>query len=187
MGPAFESSVILQAVRRVARDSLVWRGLAAAGRIVRAAVTFAATLLRRTDAAFARARAVRPDDDETRVKAVLIESRLVQWVDAALDVPERAWASSAARRWLAPIVGEVRAQSAADQVRLVGWMFVVAGLTHIVLMLLFAEPVGWPTRAAWATYLAAASVPVIWSRGVVAAWTNRRPWVRRLLREPEPW
>jgi len=188
MGRALESSVILQFARRVAGGSLVCRGLAAIGRAGVGAVRLAIALVQRTDAAFSRARAAKPDaDDETRVKAVLAESRLVKWVDAAIDVPQRAWASSAVRRWLEPIVGEVRAQPAALQVRLVGRMLVVAGLTHIVLVLLFSEPVGWPTWAAWATFLALASIPVIWSQGVVAAWANRRPWVRRLLREPEPW
>lgn len=188
MGRALESSVILQFTRRVASGSLVWRGLAATGRNVLGVFTFAITLVRYTDAAFARARAAGPDvDDETRVKAVLVESRLVRWVDRALDVPQRAWASSAARRWLAPVVSDFRTQSSPEQVRLVGWMLVVAGLTHIALMLLFAEPVGWPTMVAWATYLTVSCVPVICSSGVVAAWANRPPWVRRLLREPEPW
>lgn len=186
MSRALESSVVLRSARRVAEGSLVWRGLAAIGRAGHWAATFAITLVRHADAAFARARTARPDDDEPRVKAVLLESRLVRWIDAALDVPDRAWASSAVRRWLAPLVAEFRMLSAARQVQLAGLMLVVAELTHIVLVLMFAEPVGWPTLVAWATYLAIASVPVIWSPGVVAAWANRGPWVRRLLREPGP-
>lgn len=188
MRRAFESSAIVRFARRVGEGSVVWRGLGAIGRVVAGAVQFVIAVAGRMDAAFARARASRPDvDDDTRVKAVLVGSRLVKWVDAALDVPQRAWASSVARHWIEPIVGSVRAQPAAEQVRLIGWMLAVAGVTHIALVLLFSEPVGWPTWTAWAIFLAVAGVLVIWAPGVVAAWANRRPWVRRLLREPEPW
>lgn len=187
MNRAFESSASVRFARRVAEGSVVWRVFATLGRAGVGAIHFAAASVGRIDAAFARAGASRPDPDDSRVKAVLVESRLVKWVDAALEVPHRAWASSSARRWLEPIADDVRAQPAAEQVRLVGWMLIVASLTHIVLVLLFSEPVGWPTWVAWAAFLGLSGLCVIAAPGVVAAWANRRPWVRRLLREPKPW
>ncbi|MBI3494350.1 MAG: hypothetical protein HY047_21595 [Acidobacteria bacterium] len=152
----------------------------------------AAARIRQLNATSASPRYSPPDpaprrDDDARVTEVLENSRLLRWIDAAIDVPPRAWKSSALRRYVEPIAREFLTLSSADRLRVIGWVVVVATATHIALVVAFAEPIGWPTWVAWLSFLALASVPVAWPSGVVAAWANRRPWVRRLLREPEPW
>lgn len=174
--------------RSIAEGSVVIRAVAGAwagfGRVSRQV----AGLAERVDTAAGRARSSPPDPaDEARVKQVLASSRLVRWIDAAIDVPPRAWRTSRVRAWLEPMARDFRSQPPADQVRLVGWMLLVATVTHIVLVVAFGEAVGWPTYTAWTVFLAVVCVPTFWSGGVVAAWTNRSPWVRRLLREPQPW
>jgi hypothetical protein len=181
-----QTSAVVQFARRVSAESAVWRMIASAGRAVGRAAQSVVRGVKRFDAAMARTRSTRSDvDDEQRVKAVLVQSRLVRGIDAVLDVPPRAWASSAVRRRLQPVLDEVRAQPADEQLRLVGWMLIAAAVTHIVLVVLFSEPVGWPTWTAWTVFLGVACALVVWRREIVAAWANRRPWVRRLLRESE--
>jgi hypothetical protein len=172
----------------IAEGSVVIRGLTAAwagfGRVSRRV----AGLAHRIDAAAGRARKSPPDPaDEARVRQVLASSRLVRTIDAAIDVPPRAWRSSFVRAALEPTFRDYRSQPAPTQLRIAGWALVVATVTHIALVVAFGEPVGWPTWAAWVSFLALASVPVIWPRGVAAAWANRSPWVRRLLQESPPW
>ena len=123
--------------------------------------------------------------EEARVKEVLDSSRFVRWLDAAIDVPPRAWRSSALRGWLEPIAQDFRALPSADQVRWIAWAIIVAIVTHVALVVGFGEPAGWATWTAWLAFLAAALVPALSSQGVVAAWTHRPRWVRRLLSEPE--
>ena len=181
-----ESSVVVRFARRVSADSVVWRIISAGARAVGRAGPALVRAFQRVDAAMTRPGPPRSDaDDEQRVKAVLVQSRLVRSIDAALDVPPRAWASSAVRRRLQPVLDEVRAQPVHEQVGLVGSMLVAATVTHIVLVLLFSEPVGWPTWIAWTVFLGVACALVVWRREIVAAWANRRPWLRRLLRESE--
>jgi hypothetical protein len=175
-------------MRSVLETSVLYRAVAAALRLVGGATRRAAGMAQRVDAAAGRARSTPVDPaDEARVREVLAHSRLVRAIDAAIDVPPRAWRSSALRAWLAPMARDFRSQPAAEQIRLIGWAVIVATLTHIVLVVAFGEPVGWPTWTVWLSFLALACVPVFSSQGVVAAWANRRPWVRRLLREPQPW
>lgn len=171
-------------LKRIAEGSVVIRALAAGwswfGRASRRVVA----LTQQIDEAAGRARVTPPDPaDEARVKEVLGNSRLVRLIDRAIDVPPRAWKSSAVRAWLEPTAREFLAQPAADQVRLVGWMLIVATVTHIVLVVAFGEAVGWPTWTAWSIFIALVCVPTFWSRGVVAAWANRSPWVRRVMGE----
>lgn len=172
----------------VLETSVVYRAIAGLVRRFGTATRQAAGLAQRVDEAAGRARATPADPaDEARVREVLAGSRLVRAIDAAIDVPPRAWRSSALRSWLEPMAADFRSQPAAGQVRLIAWAVMVATLTHIVLVVAFAEPVGWPTWTAWLSFLALAGVPAFSSPGVVAAWANRPPWMRRLLREPQPW
>jgi hypothetical protein len=181
-----QTSIVVQFARRASAESVVWRTITSAARAVGRAAQSVASAVRRVDAVLTRSTPPRSDaDDERRVKAVLVQSRLVRWIDAALDVPPRAWASSAVRRRLQPVHDEVRAQPAHEQVRLVGLMLAAAAATHIVLVVLFSEPVGWPTWIAWTVFLGVACALVVWRREIVAGWANRRPWVRRLLRESD--
>ena len=183
-----DTSVVLQFARRVAAGSVACRFIAGFFRTLARDGRAVIAQAQRVEAAVGGARPPKPDPhDEQRVKAVLAQSRLVQWIDAALDVPPRAWRSSAVRRVVEPTLDEVRALPAPEQVRLFGWMLVAAAMTHVVLVVVFSEPVGWPTWLAWGTFLALACGLVRWAPQVVAAWANRRPWVRRLLRESEPW
>lgn len=169
--PVVEGSVAIRAVRALAAACRsVYRRLAA--------------LADRIDVAAGDARMTPPDPaDEERVRSVLASSRLVRAIDAAIDVPPRAWKSSALRARLEPIAREFRAQPAADRVRLVGAMLLVATATHVALVAAFGEAVGWPTWTAWSIFTALVCVPTFWSRGVVAAWANRSPWVRRVMGE----
>jgi hypothetical protein len=175
MARILEGSVVYRALAGL------WNGLHSAGRRIGAQV-------QRFDAAAGRARMAPVDPaDEARVREVLAGSRIVRAIDAAIDVPPRAWRSSALRAWVEPMARDFRSQPAPDQIRLIAWAVVVATVTHIALVVAFGEPVGWPTWVAWVVFLTMACVPVFWSQGVIAAWANRRPWVRRLLREPQPW
>ncbi|MBI3402918.1 MAG: hypothetical protein HY048_16000 [Acidobacteria bacterium] len=172
----------------VLKTSIVYRAIAGVWQTFGRAARQVATQVQRVDAAAGRARSTPIDpDEEARVRDVLAGSRLVRLIDAAIDVPPRAWRSSALRGWLEPTAREFRSQPAAEQVRLIAWAVVVATVTHVALVVAFGEPVGWPTWATWISFLVIAGVPAFWSHGVVAAWANRRPWVRRLLREPQPW
>ena len=168
--------------------SVVYRAAAGLWRLIRGATQRTADLAQRVDAAAGRARLAPPDPaDEARVREVLAGSRLVRAIDAAIDAVPRAWQSSALRRWIEPNARDFQSLPASDRVRLVAWAVVVATVTHAALAVAFGEPVGWPTWAAWTVFLAIALVPACWPQGVVAAWANRSPWVRRLLRESEPW
>jgi hypothetical protein len=152
---------------------LVWRQ---AGAVFRG--------IRRIDAALGHIPLPKPDpDDEQRVQRVLASSRLVTWVDAALDVPPRAWRSSAVRRWAQPSIDAVRHLPAAERLRLSGATFLVATLTHIGLVLAVAEPVGWATWVGWVSFLGAAVFPVCWPAEVLAAWSTSR--LRRRMRRDE--
>jgi hypothetical protein len=169
-------------------ESVVYRAVAWLWSQLRSAVQRTAGLTQRIDAAAGRARMAAPDPaDEARVREVLAGSRIVRLIDAAIDALPRAWRSSRVHAWFEPMARDFQSQPAADQIRLIAWAVIVATVTHIALVVVFGEPVGWPTWAAWGTFLLLACVPAFWSQGVVAAWVNRRPWVRRLLREPQPW
>lgn len=173
---------------RVLANSVVYRAVAGMLSLFRQGVQHLGMLAQRIDAAAGRARRAPIDaDDEARVREVLAGSRLVRAIDAAIDVPPRAWRSSALRAWLQPKAREFRSLPAADQVRLAGWALMIATITHVALVVALGEAVGWPTWAAWLSFVAVLCVPVLWPDGVVAAWSNRSPWVRRFLREPGPW
>lgn len=162
-------------VRRLLVDSAVCRAVAAG---YRKAIDGA----RRVDAALGRVPLPPPDpNDEARAKSVLASSRLVRWIDAALDVPGRAWQSSTLRRWMQPSVDGVRALPLPERIRLLGLVLLIAAITHIVLVLAVADPVGWPTWVAWVSFVAAAVVLVRWPAEVLAAWpTSRlRRWIER--------
>ncbi|MBZ5559465.1 MAG: hypothetical protein LAO77_19510 [Acidobacteriia bacterium] len=175
-------------VKAVAEGSVALRAFAALWGRFRAACGRLVLLARRIDAAAGDVRMAPPDPaDEARVREVLAGSRLVRAIDAAIDVPPRAWRSSSLRAWLDPMWREFRSQSAAGQVRVAGWVLLIATVTHIALVAAFGEAVGWPTWAAWLSCVALLCVPTFASQGVVAAWANRSPWVRRLLKESQPW
>src|SRR6266511_2904974 len=86
--------------RRMLQDSFV-------GRREAAMVRMAVRSVRRADAALGRVPLPAADPaDEERVKQILASSRLVAWIEAALDVPSRAWQSSVLRRWTQPSIDE---------------------------------------------------------------------------------
>jgi hypothetical protein len=170
---------------RVAAGSLLWRVVAGSFRMVSQGARATLATGRRLDRAMGRIPLPPPDPaDDERVKTVLKSSRLVMWIDAAIDLPARAWQSSAVRRWLQPTIDAVGAQSTADQLRLLGWTLIVAAMTHIVLVLAFSEPVGWPTWLAWLVFIAAAMVVACWPAQVVTAWRDSR--FRRRMRGGRP-
>jgi hypothetical protein len=118
--------------------------------------------------------------DEERAKAVLASSRIVGWIDRALDIPGEAWRSSKVRRLLAPSIAQVESASAPERLRMAAWVLIVAAITHIALVLAFSEPVGWATWTAWIAFLAVAGAAAAWPREVMTAWSDSR--VRRWLR-----
>lgn len=171
--PRVEPAEVPTTPRRVLADSLVYRLVAGTGRAVVDGV-------RRFDAALGRVPLPPPDPaDELRAKRVLTSSRLVAWIDRALDVPERAWESSAVRRALKPTLDQIAAADAAGRLRAAASVLLIAAATHIALVLAFAEPVGWPTWVAWTAVIAMAAVAAGWPREVVAAWNDSA--VRRRL------
>ena len=156
---------------RMTADSLVWRSLAVAIRWIARGSRAVLAQGRRLDAAMGRLPLPRPDPaDEERAKGVLEASRLVAWIDKTLDVPGRAWASSTVRRWLQPSIDNVRALPPSGQLGLLGRVLVIATITHVILVLTIAEPVGWATWAAWLSFLAAAGALAVWPGEVVVAW-----------------
>jgi hypothetical protein len=166
-------------------DSVVGRAVAIMfGRARRGGRT-ALNAARRVDSALGRVPLPDPDPaDEERVKTLLASSRLVMWIDSALEIPGRAWRSSAVRRWTQPSLDAVRLLPPAGRIRLLGWMLVVATITHIVLVLAIAEPVGWPTWVAWLSFVSAAAVAACWPSEVLAAWATSK--IRQRLSRREP-
>jgi len=122
--------------------------------------------------------------DEERAKAVLRSSRIVVWIDRALDIPGEAWKSSTVRRMLTPTIARVQAADAPEQLRLVGVVLLIAAVTHIVLYLVFSGAVGWPTWTGWTGFVVAAAVIAAKPREVIAAWKDStvRRWLTRRAR-----
>lgn len=154
------------------------------GRLIAESAVFRAIAggARRFDAAFGRLALPPPDPaDELRAKRLLTSSRLFAWIDRALDAPGQAWQSSIVRRLLQPTIDRVRTADTAGRVALLGSVLLVAAATHVVLVLLFAAPVGWPTWVAWIVFSTAAATLAVWPREVVAAWNDSlvRRWLRR--------
>src|SRR3954447_9167737 len=88
--------------------------------------------IRRADQSLGHLPLPKPDPgDEERVQQVLASSRLLIWIDAALDIPPRAWRSSALRRWMQPSIDGVLQLPPAGRLRLAGSVLLVATLTHI--------------------------------------------------------
>ena len=161
--------------QRVTADSVVWRAVAGACRQAFRGGQRVADLVRRVDAALGRVPLPGPDPaDEARVKNLIASSRLVRWIDAALDVPPRAWQSSVVRRWMQPTIDAVRTMPPAERLRQLALTLLVATLTHVVLVLLVAEPVGWPTWTAWGGLTVAALVAAWRPAEVLTAWTTSR-------------
>jgi hypothetical protein len=162
-------------MNRVLSESVVYRMVTEAGRTIAGGA-------RRLDRALGRVPLPPPDpDDEARARKVIASSRIVGWIDRALDIPGRAWRSSMLRRILRPSIAHVESLTAAERLRLLAHVLLAAAVTHIVLVLVFAEPVGWPTWTAWIVFLAAAGVAALWPRETVAAWKDSavRRWLRR--------
>lgn len=119
--------------------------------------------------------------DEQRAKQIVGSSRIVAWLDRAIDVPGHAWETSRVRRLLLPTLRQISSSTPAEQVRLAGGVLLVATITHVALYLVFSGRVGWWTWTAWILFAAAAAALAAWPAEISAAWQDSlvRRWTRR--------
>lgn len=163
-----ESSVVIGAMRRLARDSYVW---AMARRVVADPLRHGWTRLR----AARRARHVRYDDapELARLESAVGGSRLFRAAQRGLDLPIESWQTARVARAADAVAGGVRALEMWQRVRLIGWMLVVAVLMG-GLVGGFADP---PLRelaiGVWLALLALGGTLMWQCRAIAAAWADR--------------
>lgn len=158
MNDVMASSVLVRALRRVA-----------AGSVVCAAVVAAAAWWRRTlkRIVVGPGREWSPEQEHRRAEelATLVAgSRLVAALSSLVTAPMAALPAAASRRLLAPVLRpDLQAR-----VRVVGYVLVIAVLTHTMLLAVSGVPVqavGWSFR----TCVAAAGLFAIWRPLALAA------------------
>lgn len=171
-------------LRRAAEESrlvaIARRRLAFVRSILRIAAKPFAPVLRRMnefDRAVDRAVAARNADDaarEQRVREVLAESRLVQFVDRVFSIPAAAWPSSALARRVLPVARDVQALDRPQQIRLAGIMLAVGLAARVVSYFVMGGTAGWVTALVWSAVMGIAILLVVWNRQIAAAWDERR-------------
>lgn len=111
--------------------------------------------------------------------AIAGDSRAARFLSQLiLSAPRAAWHEASVRRLLDPMLKLERP----DRIRLVGWMLVIAVLTHAVILAAFGistDALGWSFRAA----VGALGVFITWRpRAIGDAWDDRR----RRAADPAP-
>lgn len=112
MSEVLESSAIVRAVRRLEST----------------------TRLASVDRAIAYALAEKASsDDESRVRAIVADSRLVQILERVFEAPALAWRHSRVRSAAEGMVVTFHALDVPQRIRLIGWTMVVAAVTRACL------------------------------------------------------
>lgn len=157
------SSAVVGAVRRVAAGSVVCAEAAATNRRLRRAREGIIVGLGGEWSAEQELRSTE------HLVALAAKSRLIAGLSSVIDAPITAWHGSGLRR----LQDSMLSLDLRLRVRLVGWVIVLAVVTHAALLGVFGvrvEVVGWTIRAG----LAAAGLAVMWRPGALAAaWKER--------------
>ena len=154
---AIESSAVVRAARGIARESVLVAAIRATaqwiGRIsARVPVGVGDRLLPKVEHAAAE-----------HITPVAAGSRVVVALETCVTAPERAWRYARARDTIAA----VSLVSPATRVRQIGWMLIIAVLTHTMLLAALGSPVrtlGWSIRVGVMGF-----GMLLWSRADAAA------------------
>jgi hypothetical protein len=166
MNRVVESSVVVQTLRWLARES-----------VVAAWVRRALRPFQRLDDAFARASADKASQvDPVHLYALIRESRAVRTLDQAFSLPSSAWVHSRARPFIESIAQTVAVMPVWERIRLLGWMLAVAVITRAALYMAGGEPVTAATLAVWGMVILTALLMIVGSRHIAVAWEQ---WNRR--------
>ena len=166
MNRVVESSVVVQTIRWLARESAV------AAWMRRAVRPF-----QRLDDAFARASTDKASRlDPVRLHTLIRESRAVRTLDQLFSLPSSAWVHSRARPFVESIAQTVAAMRVWERIRLLGWMLAVAVTTRAALYMASGEPATAATLAIWGMVILASLLMIAGARQIAVAWEH---WNRR--------
>ncbi len=160
----WESSRVVTALRRVCRGSVICITFIRLGRSLSSQSSWIANQLARHP----------PSRDFPHAMRVVTTSRVLGAVDSLFLASIRAWQQSAVRRVLIVDSGITEIETW-QQVRLLGWVIIVATLTHGALA--FATVFhGWRGLVVWGAVLATGLGLIAGCRPIAVAWRNwRRP------------
>jgi hypothetical protein len=132
---------------------------------------------RSIDNGLARAAAERnaaDDADGARVRRIIRDSRVVQFVDGLFAAPERAWRHSKSREIVIGAVSTINALELPQRVRLFGWMALVAIVTRGGIFVMTGNTPSSVTLAFWGVLAGVGAFMMAAPRQVAAAWLDWR-------------
>lgn len=159
----WESSRVLGGLRRIVRGSLLYAALTRLGRSLSGQSSWIGTWLARHP----------PSRDFPHATRLIATSALFGAIERFFIVTARAWQGSTAKRVV--VDQTIAPLEPWQRVRLVGWVIIVAAITHAGLSASTLLD-NWRARLVWALMLGVGVTMVAACRPVAAAWRNwRRP------------